>query len=450
MASSSRPFQSQTVSRLLAGYRQMAHGAERLLRQGKTALLWGVQVIAFPLYVAFQGVRSAARTLQATKPWQQVVALLTGEQPQPVILAADSPIRALLSLTQPLAVRQPGHLRQVDRHGELLRQSRAESVMVNGQWQMVPLQTLVCGVASDLATRHLVLVTTNNVIFNGLTDLQREQLQRAITLLMAEYAGWCRRQWHDRQLQSSGLPLPQATDNQWLPVRWVNQALAWMQTSPLAQVTNLFGEAQAVPQLGEAGMVEWWQRALAGQGRPAFQDFPRLGAASDDAALGYGAAYHAAFATTPYTSIPVPYGVSVWNQPRVGDRALANFPESGSLTVAGPSVVATQTQATREVVTYIAEDGTVVRTDSARSIPLDHATVWEDGAAHYATTGWGRTVDGRADLKGLPGNDAIEAQVALVTYVDHPLVMVLRWLDALLHQAETWLQRAWRWLWGQS
>lgn len=80
MASSSRSFQSQTISRLLAGYRQMAHGAERLLRQGKTALLWGVQVIAFPLYVAFQGVRSAARTLQATQPWQQVVTLLTGEK----------------------------------------------------------------------------------------------------------------------------------------------------------------------------------------------------------------------------------------------------------------------------------------------------------------------------------------------------------------------------------
>jgi hypothetical protein len=225
-----------------------------------------------------------------------------------------------------------------------------------------------------------------------------------------------------------------------------------MQTSPLAQVTNLFGEAQAVPQLGEAGMVEWWQRALAGQGRPAFQDFPRLGAASDDAALGYGAAYHAAFATTPYTSIPVPYGVSVWNQPRVGDRALANFPESGSLTVAGPSVVATQTQATREVVTYIAEDGTVVRSDAARAVHLDREA-WNDGYSNDGTSrtaGWGRTVDGCADLKGLPGNDAIEAQVALVTYVDHPLVMVLRWLDALLHQAETWLQRAWRWLWGQS
>jgi hypothetical protein len=58
MAASSRPFQSQTVTRLLAGYRQFAQGAERWLRQGRTALLWGVQVALYPAYVGFQSVRS--------------------------------------------------------------------------------------------------------------------------------------------------------------------------------------------------------------------------------------------------------------------------------------------------------------------------------------------------------------------------------------------------------
>ena len=446
MASSSRPFQSQTVSRLLAGYRQMTQGAERLLHQGKTALLWGVQVIAFPLYVAFQGVRSAARTLQATKPWQQVVVLLTGEQPQPPILSADSPIRALLSMTQPLAVRQPGRLRPVDRHGELLRQSRAESVMVNGQWQLVPLQTPVCGVASDLDTRQLVLVTTNNVIFNGLTDLQREQLQRAMTLLMAEYASWCRQQWHQRQLQSPGLPLPQAEENQWLPVRWVNQALAWMQTSPLAQVTNLFGEAEAVlqlgPQSGNGGTAGWGDWSLAGMRLGSWVGLwpsALLGASASDAAVNHGTA----MAVKPYPSIPVPYGVSVWNQTRV--TLPLDQPKTQALVVAGVSSVATQTQRTREVVTYLTAEGTVVVPDPAEEAYLDGDT-WNEDHRYDATAGWGKTVGGSTDLKGLPGNDAIEAQVALVTYVDHPLVVVLRGLDALLHQVEIWLQRAWQWL----
>ncbi|QQE65407.1 hypothetical protein GFS31_20950 [Leptolyngbya sp. BL0902] len=419
----------------------MAHGAERLLRQGKTVLLWGVQVIAFPLYVAFQGVRSAARTLETTKPWQQVVALLTGEPAVPPTLTADAPIRALLSLTQPLTVREAGGLYPENLPenavGDLLRQARVDSVIVADPWSIVPLSTPVCGLASDLATRHLVLVTANNVIFNGLTDLQREHLQRAITLLMAEYAGWCRRQGHNRRLRSPGLPLPQATENQWLPVRWANQALAWMQASPLAQVTNLFGEAQAA-QWENQGVVAWWERAMASPGQPVSSDFPQLGATSD---------WGAALAMNPYPSIPVPYGVSAW-APSHDCRRLGHA-EAEALVVAGSSAVATQPWATREVVTYLNEDGTVARANWAGHRNGDR---WAGGFDDTTspTLGWGNTGGEGADLKGLPGNDAIEAQVALVHYVDHPLVVVLRWLDALLHQAETWLQRAWQWLRGRS
>lgn len=442
MASSSRSFQSQTISRLLAGYRQMAHGAERLLRQGKTALLWGVQVIAFPLYVAFQGVRSAARTLQATQPWQQVVTLLTGEKKRPLVLAADSPIRALLSLTQPLAARQSGSLRPVDCHGELLRQSRAERVMVNGQWQLVPLQTPVCGVASDLTTRQLVLVTTNNVIFNGLTDRQQQQLQRAITLLMAEYAGWCRRQWHQKQLQSPGLPLPQAAENQWLPVRLFNHALGWMQCSPLAQVTNLFGEAEASLALGDSlgnvGLVGWWEKALAGQRWPTWQG-----------SLPSGADDSAALVVRPYGAIPLPYGVSRWHGSAGRENFQEDASETGALVMAGATSVAAQPQRSREVVTYCTEDGTVVVVDRAEVRCPEQAGRDNDHLGYPRTAGWGKTVAGSADPKGLPGNDAIEAQVALVNYVDHPLVAVLRWLDALLHRAETWLYQVWGWLRGQ-
>ncbi|MEB3290578.1 MAG: hypothetical protein VKI82_11730 [Leptolyngbya sp.] len=441
MASSSRPFQSQTLSRVLAGYRQLAHGAERWLRQTETALLWGVQVIAFPLYVAFQGLRSAARTLQATKPWRPMIALITGAPAQPWGLTSDAPIQALLAMIHPPAVSQPEGVHPGERPRALLRHSRAEGLMVGGAWQMVPLTTQVCGVASDLATRNLVIVTTNNVIFNNLTDRQRHQLQRAMTLLMAEYAGWCRRQWHDRQLQSPGLPLPQASENQWFPVRWINQALAWMQVSPLAQVTNLFGEAQpwfpAEWSAEHQRRMGGWHPALAGSGRLAFQPAPRLGAAFD---------YGPAFAATPYTSMTVPDGRSALGSGGV----LPIPPDSAALTVVGATAMATQPQTLGEVVTYLTEDGTVIVADAPGPISLDHSAVGEEGAARSARARGARTVGGRATGKELPGNDAIEAQVALVTYVDHPLVVVLRWLDVLLHHAETWLQQAWRWLRRQA
>jgi hypothetical protein len=404
MASSSRPFQSQVVSRLLAGYRQLAHGTERLLRQGQTALLWGAQVIAFPLYVVFQGMRSAACTLEATQPWQPLVALLTGKPPQPMVLSADSPIQALLSITQSLAVREAGGLATVappsPTVGALLRQSHVNGIIVADPGVMVPLQTPVCGVASDLATRQLVLVTNNNVIFNGLTDLQRERLQQAITLLMAEYAGWCRRQWHQRQRQSPGLPLPQAKEKQWLPVRWLNQALAWMQVSPIAQVTNLFGEAQ-----------------------------PHL---------------PARFA--PGDPFPKPYEVLAW-----APSADCCSPPTGSgdLVLAGASAVTVQFAQSRAVTAYIREDGPLAKASGATSTALDPATVWAVADTAPRVDG-GNVVGGSVDLKGLPGHDAIDVPVALVHYVDHPLVTVLRWLDALLHRAETWLYQAWQWLWGQA
>jgi hypothetical protein len=36
--------------------------------------------------------------------------------------------------------------------------------------------------------------------------------------------------------------------------------------------------------------------------------------------------------------------------------------------------------------------------------------------------------------------------VALLHYVDHPLVILLRLLDSWLHSLETWLRSLWTWL----
>ncbi|HIK46259.1 MAG TPA: hypothetical protein IGR64_15470, partial [Leptolyngbyaceae cyanobacterium M65_K2018_010] len=44
------------------------------------------------------------------------------------------------------------------------------------------------------------------------------------------------------------------------------------------------------------------------------------------------------------------------------------------------------------------------------------------------------------------GQDALETQAALVHYVDHPLVVVLRWLDGTMYTLESWLRSLWKWL----
>jgi hypothetical protein len=244
MASSSRPFESQTVSRLVAGYRNLRHGAKTMFRQGRLALLWGVQVAVFPAYVALQGVRTGYRRLQRQHPWQVLKGILSGKPVQAIPVTADTPLRALLSAIQPQPAAQGGRLRPVNYHGAFLRQSHTGRVLTNGGWHLVPVKSPIRGIASDLATGQLVLVTGDNTVFKDLTEDQQGRLESAITLLMAEYASQHKQTQIDRQLQQPGLPLPTAQSNQWFVVRWLNQAMRWMQTGSLAAVTNLFGEAQ--------------------------------------------------------------------------------------------------------------------------------------------------------------------------------------------------------------
>ncbi|PSR12128.1 hypothetical protein C8255_27020, partial [filamentous cyanobacterium CCP3] len=168
MATSSRPFQSRTVARLVTGYRQMARGAGHWLRQGRTAAVWGLQVAVYPLYVAVQGLRMGYRQLRAAHPWQPLWAKVNGSH-TPELVEADTPICALLSIIQPPVVqaptRQPMGLSLVNRSGRWLRQSRAGAVLTPGQWHLLPLQAPIRGVASDLVTRQVVLVTVDNDIF---------------------------------------------------------------------------------------------------------------------------------------------------------------------------------------------------------------------------------------------------------------------------------------------
>jgi len=46
----------------------------------------------------------------------------------------------------------------------------------------------------------------------------------------------------------------------------------------------------------------------------------------------------------------------------------------------------------------------------------------------------------------LPEVTALEAEATLLHYVDHPLIILLRLLDSLLHGLETWLRSLWAWL----
>ncbi len=427
MATSLRPFQSQTMARLVAGYRQVIHGAGRWLRQGRTAAVWGLQVAVYPLYAAVQGVRLGYRQLRAARPWQRVWAPLSesgNRYNQPILVMADTPIRALLSVLQPPVLSSPtvrsSGLRLVSLYGAWLRQSRSGAVLTPGQWHLLSLQAPLRGIASDLTSRRLVLVTTDNAIFDRLTEDQQRRLQRAIVLMLAEYARVCRRSALDQHLRQSPLPLPEGNARLVLPLRWLPPILRWMQLSPLAAATHLFGEARQPAT----------SRAIVRHRRP----------------------------TSPPPAVPPIASL----QPEA--MALAAFPSHGPLGgfghLAGFGLSAATpldqaialVVATSRAVTVIDQTPSALvsaaatlerRVDQGRVVLSDRPPGAIAASPRPATLPVSELA---SDQQRLTAPPALEARVTQVNYVDPPLVALLRGLDWVLYVLETWLRGLWAWL----
>ncbi|MBD2106009.1 hypothetical protein [Nodosilinea sp. FACHB-13] len=417
MATSSRSFQSQTVARLVAGYQQMAHSTGQWLRQGRTAAVWGLQVAVYPFYAAVQGLRMGARQLQATRPWRPVWAKLTGALPAELV-AADTPIRALLSVIQPPVVHgqmvRPGGLQLVNVHGPWLKQSKAGAVLTPGQWHLVPLNQPIRGIASDLATQQLVLVTVDNGIFADLSDDQQQRLQQALVLMLAEYARVRRRHSLNSQLQQPGLPLPQTNPAVLPPMRWLPAALRWLQTSPLAAATNLFGEAS---QQAMTATITLHRRTT----HRAIGQRPRFEAATTEPKNPYG---H--------------YPPRIWGRPALRTLpATASVEQAAELvvTMAGAVSAVPKGSNSSALETQQGQNGAIA--PGSQRLPIETVTA---GRSPGSTTLTG------TNQYQLDSPSALDVKVTQINYVDPPLVTVLRGLDWVLYVLETWLRMAWAWL----
>lgn len=386
MASSSRPFQSQTVSRLLAGYRNLRHGAKTLFRNGRIALLWGVQVAVFPAYVAFQSIRTGYRRLQSKSPWQRLKGLLTGKLVREIPVTADTPIRALLSAIQPRLSPKNGGLRPVNDYGSFLRQSHVGGVLTNGGWHLVPVKEPIRGIASDLVTRELVLVTSGNIIFEGLTEDQRTRLESAIALLLAEYAAVNKQSQWKQLLRQHSLPLPKAEPTQWFVVRWLQRGMRWLQTGGLATMTNLFGEAHQRDR----------RRRLKEQ------------------LLGW-------HTTQPARLVDEPPG---WMQPK------AFLP---------PDIRAKENRLRRMTVT---SDSTQPQPFSLEMRPFERL---EQQPIMIPSESPSESLEAvGADLNWPDEIDTLEARVSSIDYIDHWFTRLLRWIDQALWWLEETAKRIWQ------
>jgi hypothetical protein len=250
-------------------------------------------------------------------------------------------------------------------------------------------------------------VTVDNGIFAGLTEDQQQRLEQALVLMLAEYARVQRCRSLDSQLQQPGLPLPQTNPAVVPPLRWLPAALRWLQTSPLAVATNLFGEADQQGMATALAKPGLWPIAI-GRRSTSRAIVPQVSPE-----------------TTGPKTIAGQYPTQLHGQPASRTLPATTSAEQGvEITVAmsGAVAVAPREPNSPDLAAQLGIN-TVTPDCSPSSTPLT-------GTNHYQ----------------LDSPSALDVKVTQINYVDPPLVTVLRGLDWVLYVLETWLRMAWAWL----
>ncbi|MBD1837560.1 hypothetical protein [Coleofasciculus sp. FACHB-501] len=303
-------YKSKLFSFLSRKSRRLKDESDRAVRNLKVAAVWGAQILLYPVYLLAQTSQLAGRQLQqATQekfpqlhsgkkdrtkrpnspptppptdaPIQEVLRAIAGQEESEFLLNPSANSVAASS--------NPGFFNQVadainrvsttyfgfkffnhnaasgsspsSSSNLILRplnlpetvvvqtlQPKAAAGTSSGKSLAAALQNqiVVRGVATQLATRSVVLVTTENQILDILTPEQQQTLQQRIRWELANY--W--RQWRLAQASAKGIAaqLHPPVNQQHLlpPVRLFWGAIAWVQKGPVAIAANLFQESTLV------------------------------------------------------------------------------------------------------------------------------------------------------------------------------------------------------------
>ncbi|TVQ64468.1 MAG: hypothetical protein EA366_01205 [Spirulina sp. DLM2.Bin59] len=224
MAYPSGPYQSHLFNTI---NRQRIRWGDRLgrgLRSAQVAAVWGVQILLYPVYLLTQLGRDLALRLEA--------AVTQNEPPSLDPPDCDGPLRRILATIDDFIEHLPV---AVTPHGLPSAITAARE----------PHPT-VRGIACDCGSQSLVLTTEDNDSLAVLSPSQQHSLATHIRLELADYAY----QNYRRKIQSYQYLIPArlGEDPQIWPLwRRFWQLMRWVQQSPVAIATNLFGESRFVP-----------------------------------------------------------------------------------------------------------------------------------------------------------------------------------------------------------
>ncbi|MGB7413476.1 MAG: hypothetical protein WA902_04630 [Thermosynechococcaceae cyanobacterium] len=266
--SSDQRYQSQLFNVILRQSRQLSDQWQRNTRQAKVASLWGLQMAIYPVYLLFQVTRLGEQILrQADTQGQRLLkAALDPDQSPLQGHSVDAPLRRVLAAIQ--MSNQPAEEDGLLVVNIAALKSRSGPIWRRYQrwfkrlYHSSDRNEVLRGVASDLDTRHLVLVTPDNEPLDVLTLEQQKNVLQLMTWEVAHYQRQQRlnHQWNAvTQLRQHPLSEPRLRSQMLPPIRGFRQLMGWFQTSPMATATNLFQEAQAVDPLllltGDIGTI---------------------------------------------------------------------------------------------------------------------------------------------------------------------------------------------------
>jgi hypothetical protein len=191
------PYQSRLFKLIVRRSNSLKDRLGRATRSARNTLSLGFQIVLYPVYLLVQSARLAGTRLgQAVQ-----------QQLSPLTETPTAPIDRLWeTITDP--------------------------------------DTPVTGIATDLASHDLQVVIAGNEAIALPDQVSKEQLQKQITAVLANYY-YEVRQFHRLSRKNLSLPPTFAKTREKIlpPVRWFWDLIRWQQTGPVAMAIDLFGES---------------------------------------------------------------------------------------------------------------------------------------------------------------------------------------------------------------
>ncbi|HIK51890.1 MAG TPA: hypothetical protein IGS17_13345 [Oscillatoriales cyanobacterium M59_W2019_021] len=226
-------YQSRLLNFILQQSILWTDRAAQAVRHLQVATVWGIQALLYPIYVAVEATR---RQLGSTSASEERQFAPTTDTPIQLVLE-DIQRGKLNESPEPSMPKFAGESGKfphpnaaanwikswVNRIGAIVRVGNPSSgeIAVSQPAAIDVSQRQICGVASLIPEKKLVLVGSENRILDVLSSPQQQELERRIFIEIGNY-------WMAKQN-----PQPQGK---------LNRLVEWVQKSPIARSVNLFPE----------------------------------------------------------------------------------------------------------------------------------------------------------------------------------------------------------------